>query len=265
MFCTDISKLRQNHNVVIPLVGSTLPNSPSVFFRSKQEELYLQYEAARLFLYETDRDDSAWDYWFKRFEDPESQNAATLFFKEKMVEAALLFYNIVVDLSWVLCYVSAEYVVYTEDASIEFEKLVSVEEAYGMLRRAEENIENPNALGNPFLYLKKMDARFTEAVDLIIDFWKTYSQSEIRKLYNFVKHRGKPLYAETAAVMGPKLLSLNIRGTNCPTDVRDTQKNLSLVDTIRQLEEFDDNVLYPYISQLIFLLEPLVNPSPFVV
>ena len=264
MFKTEISKLRQNRNFSIMLEDVALPNSPSVFFRAKQEEIFRQYETARLFMYETNKGDTGWDHWFQKSEDPELQKAFILLISEKFLEAAILFYNIIIDLSWVLTYVSAEYVGYIADSSIKYRKLMSIEEAYGLLRAAEANIENPNAQCNPFIYLKKMNPSFAEAIDLIVDFWKNYSQSEIRGLYNFIKHRGKPIFSEIEQIMVPKTMSLNISGKDCPTDVRDVQKSLSLYDTIEKLIDFDDNKLYPYISRLINILEPLVDPSPFV-
>lgn len=266
-FKTHIEELRHDGNFSIKIEGSKLPNTPSVFFRAKQEEIYRQYETARLFLHEMDRgetDTTAWDYWFSRFNDPKLQNVFILLFSEKMFEASLMFYNVVVDLSWVLCYVCAEYVTYENDKSITFEKLMTIEEAYGLIRIAEENIENPNAKGNPFKYLKKMRPEFTKAIDLVLEFWKVYSETPIRSLYNFIKHRGKPLYEEINNESGAKLMGMIVGGKSCPTDVRDVQKALNLKESIEQLVKFDDEVLFPYIKELLHLIEKVVEPSPYV-
>ena len=264
MFKTDVWTLKPNSNRTIMMEGSILPNSPSVFFRAKQEELFRQYETARLFLTETGREDSAWDYWFCRNEEEQLQEIFTLLFREKMFEASLMFYNIIVDLSWVLCYVSAEYAFYDQDKVTSFDKLMSIEEANSLLRKTEEITEGPDARGNPFSYLKKMTPQFSPAVDLIIDFWKSYKESPTRMLYNFIKHRGKPLYKEIEEKKGSRLLGLSIAGIKCPTDVRDVQKALSLDESIKDLIEFDDNNLFPFVSNLIMTLEKAVDPSPYV-
>ena len=107
-----------------------------------------------------------------------------------------MFYNIIVDLSWTLCYVSAEYVLYEKDKTIDFSGMLPIEEAYKALRKAENLVTNPNSQDNPFVYLKNMCPEFTPAIDLIIEFWQDFADSEIRKLYNFIKHKGKPNFDE---------------------------------------------------------------------
>lgn len=47
-----------------------------------------------------------------------------------------------------------------------------------------------------------------------------------------------------------------------PSDIRDVQKIVELEKGIKELIDFDDNKLFPYISQLLTSLKAAVNPSP---
>jgi len=260
VFSTDIFEL-QHKSKPFKLIGATIPSPQDVFFRSKQEEIFQQYESARIFLRETETDD--WNHWFVT-DNPEYQDVFQLLFKERMFEAALMFYNIIVDISWVLCYVSAEYAQYGKDESINFTSVMSIEDAYDLLRKAENSVTSPNSEDNPLGYLKIMCPEFIDSIDLVIDFWKRFSNHTIRGLYNFIKHKGKPLYSEIEIFKGPRFMGLIIGGKNCPSDIRDVQKVISLSDSIQELKEFDDNMLYPYVKELFASLERTLKPSPFI-
>lgn len=260
-FVTDIFELQRDRNIQINILGETLPNPKEIFFRAKQEELFQQYESARIFLRETETDD--WNHWFQN-NDPKYQEVFELLFTERMFEAALIFYNIVVDLSWVLCYVSVEYVFYRKNKQINMESMLNIEDAYKLLRKVENTVTNPNIEGNPLEYLKTMCPELKEPIDLVIDFWTKFCDSNIRTLYNFIKHRGKPLYKEVEKHMGCKPWGLSINNEKYPTDIRDVQKNVSLKDSIQELMEFDDKVLFPYIKKLYELLEMILKPSKFI-
>lgn len=106
-----------------------------------------------------------------------------------------------------------------------------------------------------------MCPQFVEPINLIKEFWKSFNNSKIRKVYNFIKHKGKPQYEE---VKVQKVMGLIISGENCPTDIRDVQMVINLKSSIQELLEFDENVLFPYINNLYIFLEAVVNPSPFV-
>ena len=261
-FSTDIFELQQDKNVKIYLDGVKLPNNRDVFFRAKQEEILEQYVSARIFLRETATDD--WQHWFDKPELEEHQEIFELLFMQRMYETALIYYNIVVDLSWTLCYVSAEYFLYEKDKKINIDDMMSIDEAYNAMRKAEKLVTSPNIEGNPFEYLKQMSPDFKNSVDLIIDFWKDFKDSNIRVLYNFIKHRGKPLYEEVEKFKGPKLMGITMKGKSLPTDIREVQKKINLRDSIGELKDFDDKILYPYIEKLFQLLELAVNPSPLI-
>lgn len=119
-----------------------------------------------------------------------------------------MFYNVIVDLSWTLCYVSAEYALYEKDETINFSGMLPIEEAYAALRKAENIVTNPNSPDNPFVYLKSMYPGFAPAIDLIIEFWKNFADSNVRGLYNYVKHKGKPLFDEIEEYRQGKITAL---------------------------------------------------------
>lgn len=84
-----------------------------MYFVSKWHELFERYEMARIFLSKTEEDN--WDYWFDKVDDEVAQKGIELMFKAQMLETALINYNILVDLTWTMTYVSAEYVLYKFD------------------------------------------------------------------------------------------------------------------------------------------------------
>ena len=57
-FSTDIFALDKPSNVKFNLVGTALPTNNDLYFRTKQHELIEQYSAARIFMNETEIDDS---------------------------------------------------------------------------------------------------------------------------------------------------------------------------------------------------------------
>ncbi len=267
LFANDIfSTIQPPHGAKFSLVGTALPTNQDMYFVSKWNELFNRYCSARIFLRKTQ--ESNWDYWFNPMEKPDVQRAMELIFKAELYETALINYNILVDLSWTITYVSAEYVLYSfdKDGNITNAKDVygmhPIEDAYDLLRKTENGVATPHAEGNPFHYLKMMLPDFSPAVDLIVDFWSRFSNSEIRGLYNFIKHKGKPLYSEIESLRGGKVMSISIDKRDYPSDIRDVQKIIELETAITELIGFDDNVLFPYIAKLIEMLNIAVDPSP---
>lgn len=250
------------------LAGIKLPTSQEVYFMSKWHELFERYEMARVFLRKTEEDN--WDYWFNRVDDEVAQKGIELTFKSQMLECALINYNILVDLTWTMTYVSAEYVLYQFDNdgnitnSDKVTGMHTIEESLDMLRKTENGVSTPHAEGNPFQYLKIMTPEFAEAIDLIIAFWKEFSQSEIRNIYNYIKHKGTPCYKEIETLRDIHVFNLIIGKESYPTDIRDVRKVLSMSDLIEDLRKFDDEKLYPYIVELIAKLKTAVDPSPMI-
>lgn len=52
--------------------------------------------------------------------------------------------------------------------------------------------------------------------------------------------------------------------TQIASDIKDVKYEFSLEDAIQELQEFDDDVLYPYLKKLIETIEGILGPSPMV-
>lgn len=269
-FQTDIFKgVEPPSSSKYSLVGTKLPTSQDVYFMSKWHELFERYEMARIFLRKTEEDN--WDYWFNKVDDETAQKGLELTFKAQMLETALINYNILVDLTWTMTYVSVEYVLYKFDNDgnvINADEIVgmhTIEKSLEMLRKTENGVSTPHAEGNPFQYLKVMRPEFSEAIDLIVDFWKEFSESKIRNTYNYIKHKGTPCYKEIEALRDTRFFNLIIGKESYPTDIRDVRKVLSMDELIEELIKFDDEKLYPYVVELLKRLKVAVDPSPMII
>lgn len=266
-FTGDIFALEPPANRKFSLIGATLPSSKDVYFRSKQKEIIEQYSAARIFMYNTENTD--FDYWFNRVDHDDAQRYFELTFKGYFYEIALIYYNIVVDLSWTACYLAAEFALTQKGAQVNFGGIQPIEDAYKLMRAAENLVSNPTAEENPFEYLKVMCPEFSTAIDMIIDFWKEFGSSNIRQRYNFCKHKGKPLYEELAQFSGPRFIGFykethDGNREQLASDQRDVRLQCSLSDSIEELRQFDNMQLFPYISKLFGELERVLSPSDFV-
>lgn len=155
----DIFTLLPSYNRKIDFTKVKLPNNQDVFFRSKQKEIIQQYNTARIFLLQTENEN--WEHLFKTTGDLDADEYFKLTVMASNYESALIFYNIVIDLSWTLCYVSADYAIhYKHGKPNEFSSVASIEKAVELIRSAEKNVTNPTAEDNPFDYLKKDESRF---------------------------------------------------------------------------------------------------------
>lgn len=269
IFTGDIfEEIQPPHSVSFKIVGTALPTNQDIYFVAKWHEIFERYTTARLFVKKALEGD--WDYWFNKVDDDKVQHAIEYKFKAELYETALLSYNILVDLTWTWTYVSAVYVLYIfdEEGNVTNAKDVCgmhpIEESYELLRKTEKNVFPPKDKGDPFHYLKVMRPEFSDAVDTIVDFWKVFSDSSIRTLYNFIKHKGKPLYEEVEKIRGGKVISILIGNEEYPSDIRDVQKMISVESGLKELIEFDNDLLFPYIEKLLSQLKAAVDPSPMV-
>lgn len=268
-FKNDIFLLEPPNKRKFSLIGTSIPTNKDLYFRTKQREIIDQYAAARIFLRETETDD--WSHWFNQVDDKENNTAFQKIFSAYFYETALMYYNIVVDLTWTLCYVSAEFSISVGSERVDFEGCKPAEEAYRLLRNAENTVTTPTAETNPFAYLQKMCPDYSESIRIITEFWNTFNSSPIRKKYNYCKHKGKPAYKEIEDLRGSgRLFHLSIQLTDSSnpvqiaSDIRDVQWVQSLSDNILELQKFDDEQLYPYVKALLEELEKVIKPSPFV-
>lgn len=251
------------------LTGTKLPTSQDVYFVSKWHEIFERYKMARIFLRKTEEDN--WDYWFNKVDDEAVQKELELIFKSQLLETALIYYNILVDLTWTMTYVSVEYVLYKFDNEgnvtnvDEIIGMHSIEESLNMLRKTENGVSTPHVEGNAFQYLKVMCPEFSDAIDLIVEFWKEFSESKIRNIYNYIKHKGTPCYKEIESLRDTRFFSLIIGKESYPTDIRDVRKVLSIDELTDELIKFDDEKLYPYVVELIKKLKIAVDPSLMII
>lgn len=264
LFANDLSKIKPSYSGTINLTkGMRLPTGQDIYFKAKQHELYERYLTARFYIGMTCAD-GGWDHWIVPSEDEQMRKAQENIIKSRLYEAALINYNIVVDLTWAWAYLSAVGCFYAsnKDKSKNLHDLYPIEEAYSILREAEENAKSPTAKRNPFDDLKENTPQFKDAVDIVIDFWKVFRGDNIRDLYNFIKHRGTPIYTEVDDLSAIKAMVINIGGSNYPSDIRDIQRKVSIDEGIQELVTFDNNLLCPYIEKLYDALKSAIDPSP---
>lgn len=267
-FKTDIFSLDKPKKVSFDLIGAKLPNNRDIFFRAKQKELVEQYSAARIFIRETETED--WKHWYEPVDNETADKAFKLIFRSHFYETALFYYNSIVDTSWTLCYVAAEFACSQNGKRVNLSGIKPIEEAAELLRTTERNVTSPTAENNPFVYLKEMCPEFTPAIDHIIEFWNKFLLSDIRKRYNFCKHKGRPTYDEIEKLSGGRLIGYYRENkstgavTQMASDIRDVRYSFSLENAIDELRQFDDEVLFPYVEKLIGILEEILEPSPMI-
>lgn len=268
VFKTDIFSLDKPKKITFNLVGAKLPSANDLYFRAKQEELVEQYSAARIFMHETETDD--WSHWYNPVDNPRADEAFHLIFRSHFYETALFYYNAVVDISWALCYVAVEFACSKKGKRVNVSGMKSIEESAELLRSAERNVTSPTAEENPFEYLKMMCPEFVPAIDQIIEFWNVFSSTEIRKRYNFCKHKGRPAYEEIEKLKPGRMMGIYVENkssgevTQIASDISDVKYSFSLEAAIAELQEFDDNVLFPYLDKLIKTIEEILEPSPMI-
>ena len=143
-----------------------MPSNQDVFFFSKWHEIFERYQSARLFLRKAN--EGEFTNWFgsadtmNQIDDNSYNEHVKWFYKAELFETALINYNMLVDLSWTLTYVSVEFMLYKFDSegnvtnSREVLGMYPIEESIEMLRKVENGTVAPTVENNPFLYLKKM-------------------------------------------------------------------------------------------------------------
>ncbi|NLK72867.1 MAG: hypothetical protein GX285_07620 [Clostridiales bacterium] len=246
----------QDKRTALSLNTIDIPSSQELFFEAKLTEIHRQYQAARIFLCQVDNAD--WDYWYEPFNHEMKDGISKVSFNGMFLETAILYYNIVVDLTWILCYVSAEFAGYKKGKVIQLDGINLIQDTKDMIRDMEKLVSNPSTEENPLNYLKAHCPEYAPAIDLVYDFWKGFADSEVRKLYNFIKHKGKPQYNELYQFTAKKFYSFHKGDQEYPTDSNDVKLEISLYKTVELLKDYDNEILFPYCDKLIELLVPLV-------
>ena len=272
-FERDILALGRPEKVKIQLQDVNLPDNNSVYFRAKQKELISQYCAARVFLSETDRPNEDWRHWDRvvpmQCKEPEYSYYKTQM-RADLYEAALFFYNSVVDISWAMCYLATEYLCIKNGQTVSIDGISPISVASAQARELENLSQTPTARTNPLRYLKQVCPEFEEAIDLVDGFWNTFAETEVRKKYNYCKHKGKPTYQEIEDLNPSRTWEYIVVNGNTheidrmPTAVSDVGYEVSLEESICELRNFDDQVLFPYIEKLITTIEHILQPSEMI-
>ncbi|WP_337479796.1 hypothetical protein [Phascolarctobacterium succinatutens] len=250
------------------LDANVIPNTQGLYFIAKYQELMERYYLARVYLCEIDTPD--WDHWIKNNSE-EMKKFAKIRLQASFYETALIYYNIVVDLSWILVYASLETFVWSDEVAKEAFGFKSKEEAQNILRHLEKDVGTPLTDDNQLNYLKKVDteygSKYRYVIEYVETFWKNIKDSSVRSNYNFIKHRGRLAYKEVVDLnykQPVRIFLENKDGSKVPMPdcVNDVQKTTSLHDCIEEMKNFDDEILFPYIKNLVEQLDVIVKPSP---
>ena len=70
------------------------------------------------------------------------------------------------------------------------------------------------------------------------------------------------MYEEVEKPRGGKVMSILIGNEEYPSDIRDVQKMISVEEGLKELIDFDNNLLFPYVEKLLSQLKVAVDPSP---
>ena len=266
-FKNDINDLNPYKSNTISLIGKRLPQERDLYFKAKLDELLNQYRAARVFMRECETSD--WNHWISCTGDKTKEEIALLTFKSYFYEASLFYYNSVVDISWVLCYVSASSICKGKTEAVDISKMGTIDEAASELRLAERDVKCTSKY-NSFENLKKQCPEFSVPIEKVIEFSMPFLKSEIRKKYNFLKHRGRPYYSEIKAIKPCRPWEIFVEDgkskiySELATDITDVTYTFSLNESICELKDFDDNNLFPYLKELIVSIYEQVKPSPYI-
>lgn len=258
------SVLYRPPGIKFKLTDLQLPTNHDWFFMSKCEEIFEQYNFARMYL-EKSREECQ-EYWFPTQTDIKLNNFCNLTFRANLYETSLIYYNILVDLSWVLTKISLEYYSYIFDKNdgvkeqTLFTEPLSIEKAKELIRRAENETYSPTS-SEFYDYLRVQLPTLEYSIDMIKNFWILFKDSPIRNNYNYIKHKGKPIYDEILAIQDINFGNIYIKGIKVPSNIVDIQYKLNLESSIQELIDFDNDELYPYLTTLETVLEKFVNPS----
>lgn len=248
----------QHERLSIPVNTINIPTSREIYFESKLYEIYQRYQSARIIINAIDNNKDG--YWC----DVESydDDVVRLNYNGLFLENMIINYNIVVDLTWIITFLSIEICHYEEkfNTKFNFNEVNEIKKTKEVIKKIEEMIKSPDS-EKSIKYFNYFNSLFNEYIPIttyVKEFWKSFKESEIRGMYNFIKHRGKPEYEEIYKIIGKKFYSYKCDGIEYSCDMNDVRKEISLYDYIDELIEFDDNVLFPYCNKLFDMLIDVV-------
>ena len=242
----------------IPKNTIIIPSSRELFFEGKLYEIYLRYQSARTMLNAIDNNENG--YWYDDIE--ENKDLIRLNYNGFFLESMIMNYNIIIDLTWVVTFLSIEICDYEikSDGNFNFSDGNDISKTKEIIKKIEGLAKRPDdrEISEYMNYFNSLSEKYIPITEHIKSFWKTFKDSEIRKLYNFIKHRGKPEYKEIYNITGRKFYSYISDEIEYSTDISDIRSTISLYETLNNLIYFDDNTLFEYCDKLFELLIAIV-------
>lgn len=258
IFTNDVLSLETKNTISFNSNKIEFPDYNTMFYLSKEKEIIEQYLSARRTIKRTKWTD------FSPFFDSDGVNDN--YFKlqtlSEFYESSLFFYNTIIDLSWVVTYSILETYLYIDEEQFVLSNDSSSDNIEFLLRKLEKNIVSLNDPDNPFSYLINRKPEFQDCYDHLIAFWKIILETGIRDKFNYIKHRGHPLYNELYKYVQIPVSFYEFKSGNekkCILNSNNIRKQYSLYESIDELILFDNEFLYPYISELFMLLKKHVN------
>lgn len=218
-------------------------------FQSKRMDIERQKLWARRMLSEADSID--WECWPKCNLSGKALEKEKLLYQSFFYETALIYYNIVVDLSLTFCFMSAKLLI--ENQTQDSDTIRSIDEVYDFLRSNEDKPAFPTKKYNPFKIMCEKCPEFQKPISIIEGFWDSFKESTIRKAYNFTKHRGKIAYNEIDSILGNRMdaiVQTEASISHIPIYSEDVGFKKSFREGISELKEFDESILTPYLFTL---------------
>lgn len=267
----DIDLLDSNlafwKNGNIDLLTQKVPMFTDIVFKEKWHSIFYRYESARKFLMFASN--PGYDGLYRLENDVADEDRKYIDFNTQVdfYEAALVFYNALIDYSWQIAYLSFEFVCYMEDHALNLEEPIGKPTAKAIFSKLEKNVSSPTDEQSPLHYFSKYcnDGKYKDVINFIGVFWKKFSTTNVRKKYNHIKHCGNYLYKESYEFTKmPFIMHIEKEGKELPSDTRDIQEAISLKESIKELYDFDNNDLLNYLSELIEKLKKIIDPSKLV-
>lgn len=247
----------QSRRLKIPDNTILIQSSRVIFFESKLYDIFLRYQSARILIRCINNNDNS--YWVceEDYDDIVKYNLNGNF-----LESMIINYNIVVDLTWVITCLSIEICIYEESHNevFDFNRQNEIIRTKEVMEKIEKIVKSPNSeeIANYFSYFNSLSANYLPITTHVTQFWNSFQSSEIRQLYNFIKHRGKPEYTEIYEITGRRFCNYTENDRQIATEISDVRKEISFEEELKKLIEFDEEVLFPYCDKLFKLLVDVV-------
>lgn len=244
--------------------GTKMVNNKDIYIREKQKEIFEYYLTARMFLMQANCIDERVIMGLLNKDDYDPCRSTELDLKGNFYECALFYYNVLIDLSWVLAYVSLEFACSINGQRVSTEGIDWISKSKAYLEEFEKNVKNPQDPTSPFRYFEKSTSA-KNIIKCISNFWDGFYNSEIRRKYNYAKHRGKLAYQEIIKIENENgVAEILCKDKQLPINTNDVRKEISLYSSIQELQTFDNENLYPYIDQLFHIIEEEIQISEMV-